>query len=437
MNNILPTDIQKYFKKHSSTNWNLYSTKDQKYTTVVVIPAISEFENIKLLVKSLAENDDTYFDETLFLFVINNLKSSSKEIKIDNKKSIEYLKQLANKNSAKINTKLNIDLIDASSNNFELEEKDGGVGLARKIGMDLALSLFNYETERQNIIVCLDADCIVESNYLTTIRNYFNNNTASAGYVNFKHSTVDFPQNEIAIINYEIFLRYYVLGLKYANSPYAYHSIGSTMICTAESYVKVQGMNKRKAAEDFYFMEKLSKITKIVKIDGTAVFPSSRGSWRVPFGTGQRVNRFLDKIQNEYLLYSPKSFSILKYWINAFYSEDILSAGDYLDIAKNIDNSLANFLIDNNFLHSWNKIIENSSSNKQIQKQKQLWFDGFKTLKLIHFLRDVEFSTINMFDALNQLFSEMEIQFEYKNFENEIPSIQIQKEYLNKLREIA
>ena len=98
-----------------------------------------------------------------------------------------------------------------------------------------------------------------------------------------------------------------MLGLIYAKSPYAYHSIGSTMVCDADSYIKVQGMNKRKAAEVFYFLEKLSKITTIRKIGGTTVLPSSRGSWRVPFGTGQRVNRFLDNVQDEYILYSPKS----------------------------------------------------------------------------------------------------------------------------------
>ncbi len=437
MNSFLPTEIQKYLDKFASSKWSFYSTKNQKYKTVVVIPALFEFENIKQLVKSLSENDETYFSETLILFVVNNLKSSSEDVKNDNKNSLEFLKKLSHKSIDGINSKLNFDVIDASSDNFELDEKDGGVGLARKIGMDLSLTLFDYESKSQNIIVCLDADCTVKSNYLTTIRNNFNQNSINAGYVNFLHSSNNLLENETAIINYEIFLRYYVLGLKYANSPYAYHSIGSTMICNAESYVKVQGMNKRKAAEDFYFMEKLSKITPIIKIDGTAVFPSSRGSWRVPFGTGQRVNRFLENTQNEYLLYSPKSFTVLKKWINIFFSTKILSAEIYLQEAKMINNSLFNFLIDNNFQNNWNKITQNSSSQKQIQKQKQIWFDGFKTLKLIHFLRDVEFPQINMFNALDELFEEMETPFNYKNTQNGIPNLEIQKDYLNKLREIA
>ncbi len=437
MDNQLPKYVKKYLAKFAYTKWNNYLSTNRKYNTIIVIPAISEFENIKLLISSLSNNDITYFSETLILFVVNNLKSSSNLIKADNKKALLYLEKLANKQINGVHPNLNIDFIDASTDNLELDEKDGGVGLARKIGMDLAITLFDFETNIKKLVICLDGDCTVEDNYISTIKNYFNTNSVSAGYVNFNHTTTTDEENERAIINYEIFLRYYVLGLTYANSPYAYHSIGSTMFCDVESYIKVQGMNKRKAAEDFYFMEKLSKITKIEKIDGTAVLPSSRGSWRVPFGTGQRVNRFLDNTQNEYILYSPKSFDVLKEWVKVFYSKSQLSADDYLKLAKEINTSLFNFLTSNNFQNSWEKITTNSSSNEQIQKQKLLWFDGFRTLKLIHHLRDVEFPSINMFDALDELFFNMNVNFGYKNKTDEIPPIEMQRKYLKKLREIA
>ncbi len=437
MDNQLPKYVEKYLAKFAYTKWNNYLSTNRKYNTIIVIPAISEFENIKSLISSLSNNDVTYFNETLILFVVNNLKSSSNLIKADNKKTLLYLEELANKQINGVHPNLNIDFIDASTTNLELDEKDGGVGLARKIGMDLAITLFDFETNSKNIIICLDGDCIVERNYISTIREYFNSNSVSAGYVNFNHTTTADKENERAIINYEIFLRYYVLGLTYANSPYAYHSIGSTMVCDVESYIKVQGMNKRKAAEDFYFMEKLSKITKIQKISGTAVLPSSRGSWRVPFGTGQRVNRFLDNSQNEYILYSPKSFEILKDWVNIFHSDNQLSVDEYLQQAKEINISLYNFLIKNNFKNSWEKILRNSQSNKQIQKQKYIWFDGFRTLKLIHYLRDTEFPSINMFDALEELFVKININFSCKNRIEEIPPIEIQRKYLSVLREIA
>jgi len=443
MNSPIQNNVEKYLQKYSYEKWKICGS-NRKFESVIVIPAIDEYDNIKTLLSSLIQNETEYFPTSLILFVVNHLTSSNVNVKQNNIKTIEYLKNIVDKKNSEdelskriIKFDLQIGFIDASSEGLELEEKDGGVGLARKIGMDEALKIFDYDKGAKNILICLDADCTVSENYISTIRQAFNKNKINAGYVNFTHGRTGDEENDKAIINYEIFLRYYVLGLKYANSPYAYHSIGSTMVCDVESYIKIQGMNKRKAAEDFYFMEKLSKTTDIKKIEGTTVYPSSRGSWRVPFGTGKRVTRFLDKMQNEYLLYAPESFLVLKNWTEIFHSDEILSAEEYLNHAEKINKSLFDFLIANKFKENWNNILKNSKSSNQVNKQKQIWFDGFKTLKLIHFLRDSEFPLLNMFDALDEIFKLMKIQFEYKNTKGEIPQLPIQEKYLNKLREIA
>lgn len=443
MNDLLPNNVEKYLRKFSYDNWKIYKC-GKKYKNIIVIPVIDEYENIKTLLTSLIKNEKQFFQTTLILFVVNNMVSSNAGVKRNNIQTIEYLKDIIDKKKNEdelsqmiINTGLQIGLIDAASEGMELSDKEGGVGLARKIGMDEALKFFDYNFNSKNILICLDADCTVSENYISTIRQTFDKTNISAGYVNFAHDKIDDEENYKAIINYEIFLRYYVLGLKYAESPYAYHSIGSTMVCDVESYLKIQGMNKRKAAEDFYFMEKLSKITDIKKIEETMVYPSSRGSWRVPFGTGKRVTRFLEKVQNEYLLYAPGSFTVLRKWNKIFYSGEILSAEGYLNSAEKISRELLNFLTVNKFEENWNKILKNTKSIKQINKQKQLWFDGFKTLKLIHHLRDSEYPLINMFDALDELFELMQIPFRHKDTHASIPSIKTQEKYLEKLREIA
>ncbi len=443
MNGQLPTNIEKYLRKYSYDKWKIYSS-NKNFESVIIIPAIDEYDNIKTLLFSLVQNKTEYFRTTLILFVVNNQTSSNTNVKQNNFKTIVYLKGIIDKKNPEyelskmvINSNMQIGVIDASSEGFELNEKDGGVGLARKIGMDEALKIFDNDSTQKNILICLDADCTVSNNYISTIRKAFNKSGINAGYVNFIHQKTDDEENYKAIINYEIFLRYYILGLKYANSPYAYHSIGSTMVCDVESYIKIQGMNKRKAAEDFYFMEKLSKIADIIKIEGTTVFPSSRGSWRVPFGTGKRVTRFLEKVQNEYLLYSPESFVVLKNWIEIFHSEEILSADEYLDHAEKISKSLFEFLLVNKFKKNWDNILKNGNSSNQVNKQKQIWFDGFKALKLIHFLRDQEFPLLNMFDSLDKLFELMEISFDHKNENGKIPPITIQEKYLKKLTKIA
>ncbi|MEJ5351518.1 MAG: hypothetical protein WHS65_08005 [Melioribacteraceae bacterium] len=437
----LPPFVLSYLKKYSSYKWSIEAEEFNNINNIVVIPIIQEYENISNLLKSIAENETNYFDETLLLFVINNPPNCSKEIKEDNRKTIEYLKDLIKKKSRydfakKIYEKgIKIGIIDASSSGKELPDKEAGVGLARKIGMDLALKVFDYNNNRKKILICLDADCIVEKNYLQEIIYNFNKKNYNAACVYYEHILPEKEDEKLAIICYELFLRYYVTGLKYAGSHYAYQTIGSTIVCDAESYCKAGGMNKRKAGEDFYFLEKLAKITTIHQINTTTVYPSSRVSLRVPFGTGKRISKFLQNPVNEYYLYHPKSFDILKNWLEIFHSGIITDENYYLNEAEKIHIRLKEFLEINSFKSAMKNIFENSKSNEQIQKQKLYWFDAFKTLKLIHYLRDTDFSMINMFDAIDELIKMFSQKINIKRNEN-IPSLEVQLEYLNYMREL-
>jgi hypothetical protein len=443
MSNI-PLKVEKYLQKFGTGKRQLNFIPREKINNAIVIPAISEFENLKRLLNSLCENDPKYFKSSLIIIVINNLESSSREVKADNQKSILLFKQLFQKNNLDndsliekvLTSGLYFAFVDASSNGKELPEKDGGVGLARKIGMDLALTAFDYPSSSKKLIFCLDADCTVDKNYIANIVVNFNSRNLSAAVVNFRHQIEPGNENAEAIICYEIFLRYYVLGLKFANSHYAFHTIGSTIICDYESYIKAGGMNKQKAAEDFYFLEKLAKNINVDKIEDTTVYPSSRKSWRVPFGTGQRVTRFLQKVQNEYLLYNPESFYILKQWLKIFNGEENFNSSEYLYESKKINIELYNFLIEQNFLNDWEKILLNSKTKDQIYKQKIRWFDGFRTLKLIHYLRDKSYPLMNMFDALDEMLKNFDIEPIERNGIS-IPPVEIQIKYLEALRKLT
>ena len=426
----LPPNVKKYLSKQNNVKWKIETAGNKKlFNNIVVIPALKESENVKILLKSILKNEKKFLQETLFVFVINNIPTNELAIKKDNIKLLGYLKEELFKHPV-----LQIGVIDASTENKEFPVKDGGVGLARKIGMDLSLQYLDYSNSKKKLLINLDADCTVSENYLETIITEFNNNKYSAGYVYFEHPLPHNIEKQKAIINYEIFLRYYVLGLKYANSPYAFHTVGSTIICDYESYIKIGGMNKRKAGEDFYFLEKLAKITDIKFLKSATVYPSPRISDRVPFGTGQRVRRFINREKDEYLIYSPAIFEVLKNWLNIFQSE-ILSAERFLGKAKIIDKELYNFLISQNFVSDWGRILLNSKTETQIKKQKKIWMDGFKTLKLIHYLRDNKFSQETMFKALDDLLNKMEIKNSIKRTEA-IPNIETQFQYLRLLRKI-
>jgi glycosyltransferase involved in cell wall biosynthesis len=428
----LPQNVIKYLAKYKTGSWIAAVREDKKFNNIAVIPALNEAHNIKRLINSLCSCDNRYTEDTLFLFVVNNTSETPEEAKEDNYRTIEYLKE-------NLNGKLSINLgyIDASTTGNELPEKEGGVGLARKIGMDEALTLFNYNNSRSKILICLDADCTVEPNYLTEIVDAFNKYKHDAAYVNFEHPMPEDLESKLAIICYEIFLRYYVLGLMYAKSDYAIHTIGSTMICTCESYIKVEGMNKKKAAEDFYFMEKLCKNYEINKIDTTKIYPSSRGSWRVPFGTGQRVNRYLAKTHDEHILYSPESFDILKRWLEVFNSSGSLSSNEYLTAAAGIHPSLYRFLVDNKFEESWEKIKTNCRDDKQAARQKHFWFDGFRTLKLIHYLRDNGFPPVDMYEAVRIMASKFDAVPDLYSGDDIYSDPDKQMPYLELLRRLA
>jgi hypothetical protein len=438
MNNI-PLNVKKYLDKYGFNKWQIEPNQKITYNAVIVIPAICELDNILTLLNSLADNHDEYFKSALVLFVINNNQDSSKEIKTNNNKTIELLKNIINKkNNDELIRKiifsgLQIAFVDASTEGKELPAKDAGVGLARKIGMDIALTILDYDSPFKKILICLDADCTIENNYMSEIINNFNNKNVKSAVIKFSHLLNNKGKETEAIICYEIFLRYYTAGLKYADSPYAFHTVGSTIACDYESYIKVEGMNKRKAAEDFYFLEKLIKNSSVEEINSTEVHPSGRKSWRVPFGTGQRITRFLSKGQNEYLLYNPKSFEILKRWLEVFNNENYIYAEDYLNASKEISIELYQFLIYQNFKSTWDKIVKNSPDEDQIIIQKLRWFDGFKTLKLIHYLRDTSYPQVNMFEALDALFDKLSLPIPQRNGKI-IPPAEIQADYLEILR---
>lgn len=441
--NNLPNFVKSYLHKYGIPGWKAETDKDDKYNNIVVIPAIKEYKNILRLLNSLSQIDKNYLSGTLFMFVINNSSDADEEIRNDNQQTLELFRSILHRDLTINNVPreiiegvYNIGFVDASSHGKELPAKNAGVGLARKIGMDIALTLFNYQDKSKKIIICLDADCTVEKNYLTAIVDECNNRKITAGHVLYEHV---FPENETerrAIICYELFLRYYTLGLKYAQSHFAFTFIGSTMICDAEYYCMIGGMNKRKAAEDFYFLEKLAKVTTIRKIDSTKVFPSSRSSWRVPFGTGQRINRFVSNTQDEYLLYNPQSFMILKKWLEVYNADIIYDEKELMAKADGINPNLYAYLKENSFEDDWNKILKNSKTREQINKQKIMWFDGFTTMKLIHYLRDNGYPPMQMFDALDELLNLMNIKIANSRVQA-IPDINTQIEYLKLLRSIS
>ena len=304
-------------------------------------------------------------------------------------------------------------LVDRFSDGQRLPAR-GGVGFARKIGADLALSLFHRRRINSGWIHCTDADVRLPETYFTR-SNAIEDPASkySALIYPFSHSD-DQDRSEsreviIATHLYELSLRYYVAGMKFADSPYAFHTIGSTMAVSAINYAKVRGFPKREAGEDFYLLNKLAKVGSVLELDvGTdngAIEIDSRRSDRVPFGTGAAVNKItcLADPVREFQFYDPEVFGLLKTWLLSLPAiwhsgSAVLDTRDFMDQSYDVQErelqALLRSLKEIKTEQALEHAFRQSRSLDQFMRQMHTWFDAFRTLKLIHFLRDLYLPSI-------------------------------------------
>ncbi len=370
---------------------------------VVVIPMLEERDSIEANLGSLAENAADHLQETLIICVVNNRAEPhiDEDARHDNEKSLAFLGDLTHGKAEGTLARLRVGYIDAASEGRELGAKEG-VGTARKLGLDWGLEVLRRAGTSDGVLICLDADTLVEPDYLAAIRGHFESRDGGA-VIDFAHRLDGPAEQQKAIIAYELYQRYHVLGLGYAGSPYAFHAIGSTIASTADAYVAAGGMNRRQAGEDFYFLQALAKTSRVDRIRTTKVHPSSRPSRRAPFGTGQRVDRFLQGKDREYLVYHPDSYKILRAWFELVGTHRDAEAISLLELAKEIDVQLVVFLLTQEFEAVWPKLQANARDADALLLQFHRWFDGFMSLKLIHYLRDKGLSEVDTFKALARL----------------------------------
>jgi hypothetical protein len=444
-----PASIQQYLMRQARDDRREFIVgSGDGIDQVVVIPALAEKATLFETLRRLSANPPSELSRTLVICVINNREEGLADLQDieNNRQTLALLRQLIQGDAVAagptdaavepqcrqiLSSDLRLACLDASSRGMEMPAKGGGVGLARKLGLDRALSLFDYRSPARKLLFNLDADTWVEPCYFSVVRHYFEGQDVHAAVVGFSHRPEADPVLAAAICCYEIFLRYYVLGLRFAGSPYAIHSIGSTMVCTPESYAAVRGMNRREAAEDFYFLNKLTKLCPVARIHTTTVYPSARPSRRVPFGTGQRMIRFLEGKRDEYLLYDPDVFLILKRWLETMAGGGPQEARVILTGAARIHPLLGSFLELNRFQDVWPLIRRNHREPDALAKQFHVWFDGFKTLKLIHYLTEKGFPQRDMFSVLKDMFDRMNLQSPVAISEKTRSNLAEQKQIMN------
>ena len=271
-----------------------------------------------------------------------------------------------------------------------------GVGLARKIGADVALELIATGRVRQPFFAMTDADAYLPEDYYGRVAEL--EPDCSAAVFPFWHEPSGESRVDRATALYEIRLRYIQRGLQWANSPYAFHTVGSTMAVHALGYAQVRGVPKRRAAEDFYLLGKLSKLRPLARLRGAPVRIRSRVSGRVPFGTGAETIRLTRGDTLE--LYHPDCFAAVRDVTRSLQrvSESPCPSGP--ELLARMSPPVTDFLESQGALRSWHKLSEQATNPLGRLRRVHEWFDGFRTLKLLHHMRDHGASSLPWQDAV-------------------------------------
>lgn len=363
----------KYLLKQSQDIFHDYRGYAGASEMVVVIPTYNEPDLLYTL-KSLFKCQNPTC-RVHVVVVINHSDNDSKKIVLQNDKTVAEIKRL----EGQAPSWMNVHSIYAKN----MPSKHAGVGWARKIGMDWAVSLFNLNNNPEGLIVSLDADTLVEGNYLQALYQHFKTHPKHiAATLYFEHLFEEVPHKE-GVILYELYMRYYIHAVAFTGFPHSVYTVGSCFAVKVLAYVLQGGMNRRKAGEDFYFLHKLMPLGQVGYITTTTVYPSPRLSNRVPFGTGPALQQFESGNHDLYYTYPLHLFETLRTFFKhsrLFFHKTVNSVTDLTD-----NRLLAGFFDKTGFVDQLNNLKQNCSSEHTFQIRFFHLFDAFRILKFLNY----------------------------------------------------
>jgi hypothetical protein len=269
--------------------------------------------------------------------------------------------------------------------------------------MDLALRrLAAIGAGPRAAIACLDADSPVEPGYVDAVLDVFDRSDAPlAGICNYAHPWPGDTPLGAAMVAYELWLRYYEVGLRLAGSLFAFPTIGSCTVVSAEGYALADGMPLRQAAEDFHFLRKVAKVSgyrPLARISQACVHPLARVSDRVLFGTGRAMQRCLEEGPGAYLYAEPAEvFFEVKALLTA-----AAESRDPARLQSTVSPRLADFMEKENAWSVLEKLARNYPDQKRFTLAVQHWFDS---LRIVRYANECcrQAGKVWIFDALTRV----------------------------------
>jgi len=400
-----------YLKERALSPELIYEAPDNQTGIIVVVPAYNEPGIVKLLDSlALCSRPDC---EVEVIIIVNAPSEASQESIENNRITIKNIESWKMQNKSRF---FRLFALNTGHSPFD----DWGVGLARKTGMDEAVRRFNRLNRPDGVILNLDADCTVEKNYFESVNFELLRNRERVGCsIYFEHplNGSDFPQNVYRYIGlYELHLRYYYQGLKFSGFPYVYQTVGSAFAVKALAYIKSGGMNRRKAGEDFYFIQKLVSSRGYFSLNSTTVCPSPRASSRVPFGTGASIGKLSEGNLSTFLTYNVQAFKELFEiftGVDNFYN---LQSVELLKYYKLFPPGFKQFITESEWEDKIGEIKNNTSGLISFKKRFFSWFNMFKIVKYLNSVHKGHFEKMAVDISASELLKIKGIVLESKEY---------------------
>jgi hypothetical protein len=412
-----PASAAQYFAHYAEPEVALAEAIDEAYVAALVVPARGEASSLLDGFRAALEHAP---GRVLVVLVVNATESASLHTHSENQRLLEHLaarfpkRRAIRHPDAKTAGVLgqadayDVLWLDCASEGARLPERTG-VGSVRKLGGDLAAALWVRGQLACPRVASTDADVTLPADYFPILVQELPEAHRSAAWLwPFTHRPGGDSAIDAATVLYEISLRYYVLGLASACSPYAYQTVGSTLCIDVPAYLSVRGFPKREAGEDFHVLDKLAKVAPLRRVLSSPLGIRARASDRVPFGTGRRSREIaeLTAAGEHFVLYAPEIFRALGAvlaGLDRFAEAARVAALDevlseripgLLPVAREILSGLGLYA-------ALEQSARQAPPGAVLRRRVHTWFNALRTLRFVHGLRDRGLASLPWREALS------------------------------------
>lgn len=401
--------LARYAEPTAASTKQFFASQNALYRSVVCIPAYDEsFQGVRRVVSRIRGEI-----KRLVILVLNEPSDAPSSARLANERLKAELLSVSSveesvpeaglslcKGWSPEAEGLDLLLIDARHSSLKLGPREG-VGRARKMGLDAALALCDAGVIESQFLGSTDADVVLPEDYFSQLEA--THGDYSALLFSYQHISSDNGPVPPEMQAVEAVFRYYVLGLSSAGSPYAYHSLGSTLAVNASRYAQVRGVPNRQAGEDFYLLAKLGKLAPMLRLPETVVEILTRHSSRVPFGTGPSLAAAEEQCRqgDELLSYHPRVFAELSDFLELSLA---LARRPELSTATLRESGASDFVVDEAsvfFLALKGAYAQCPSSEHRCHRFHER-FDSLATLQFIHRLEASGVARLPLLQALRE-----------------------------------